>query len=517
MSWKLVAELHIVLLQKLNGYVENLSQNEANGETDLEFFVKREEGTFSRVLVTLDRGGSLAPLFLSFGLITPEQAEWVNLKQSSPESGNGVSLISWLQEVLSEAANASRHYDEMKQQNNRLREELEERYGIESIDLGGESYLTSNLQQRHFECLDNFKNVLHEQFGNNECPLRGLSVRLYHPSTIPAVNSGIQDEDGTFRMRNVLMESHIGENGMVHLVSGIDQLRRALGEGCLDFERAQIFSRVEKYWFRRSRELAQELRVLLGVSNVWYNSLSPGELQDFVIWAGEMLQYCRCRGLFLSSSFSFSIVVQSSGEKIGDSPLDHIPTSKILTVRTDCPPELLVSFLESEDAVQAHIASESIQDDDILEEEALRIACEALGAKKLVRICSSYEQGHVVDACARLIEVGNQVRANLDLSNISLAIDDRYDVWDSGVISIPYDFKMSDIEPKLKALLSSDVESVDMNSQAHMPPRMNCVGTKPEHHCKIGKMPIQRFSKKRVMLGRVLQGKCIGFAPNFVR
>lgn len=446
-------------MQKLNGYVEHLSQGEDFEEIDLEFFVKREEGTFSRIQVTLGRGGSLAPLFLSFGLITPEQAEWVNLHHSTDGNSHGVSLIDWLKEVLSEASSASRQYDKMKQLNNKIRDELEERFGIDSIDLGGESYVTSNLQHRHKECLDNFQVVLHDLFDTGDCPLSGLSVRLYHPSTVPAVNSGVQDEDGTFRMRNVLMESHVGENGMVHLVAGVDELQRALTN--LDFDRAKIFSRVEKYWFRRSRELADALGSSLGVTQVWYNSLSPGELQDFVIWAGEMLQFCRSEDFLLSKRFSFSIVVQSREEKSGGH-LDYIPTSKILTVRTDCPPEVLMAFLKSENAIDAHIASSNIENENLIEEQALEVACVALGAKRLVRICSSYEQGNVVDACAKLVEVGDQIKHNLDLSEISLAIDDRYDVWDSGIISIPYDFTVSDFEPKLKALLSS--ESLQKNS-----------------------------------------------------
>jgi len=77
-------------------------------------------------------------------------------------------------------------------------------------------------------------------------------------------------------------------------------------------------------------------------------------------------------------------------------------------------------------------------------------------------------------ACARLLEVADQIRGGLDLSNISLAIDDRYDVWDSGIISIPYDFKVSDIQPKLKALMSNDFEPYD---QRVTRTRLQCLPT----------------------------------------
>jgi len=52
----------------------------------------------------------------------------------------------------------------------------------------------------------------------------------------------------------------------------------------------------------------------------------------------------------------------------------------------------LMTFINSDEAINAHITSSNIDSDDSLEEESLQLACEALGAKRLIRICSPYEQ-----------------------------------------------------------------------------------------------------------------------------
>jgi uncharacterized protein YbjQ (UPF0145 family) len=42
--------------------------------------------------------------------------------------------------------------------------------------------------------------------------------------------------------------------------------------------------------------------------------------------------------------------------------------------------------------MEAHHASNYSAEEEAMEETALQAACEALGAKKVVRICSSYEK-----------------------------------------------------------------------------------------------------------------------------
>lgn len=453
-------------------------------EVELEFFVKvtpkgssdRAAPTpkalsphtqeFSRVVVSLKplSTSPLSPLFLAFGLISPSEADAVDaafIAQSGDDQGrrqDAQDLIAFLRQVLSEASSMAQSYNQMKQENNDLREALEREYGIERIDLGGESYVTSNNQQVHRECLENFREAMQGVGEREKKRLSGLSVRLYHPNFLPAVNSALQDSDGTFRMRNVLMESHVGENGTVHLVAGVEEVRRAMKR--LDLERASVFTRVEAYWFGRSRVLADELGEMLRVERVWYNSLGSGELKDFVVWAGEMYGYVREQqglGLVLDRDFSFSVLVGSSegagGE--GSEPITYIPSSRLLTITTECSPKVLVEFLRSEEALEASEASKDMSSDSYFEEQALELAREALGAKRLLRIMASYETGAVMEACGRLIEVGERL-AGLDLSNVELAIDNQYDLWDSGIISVPYDFRVEDVEEKIRGLLGEN-------------------------------------------------------------
>lgn len=422
-------------LAKLNQYLETLGgevEVDAPAEVDLEFFVKvtpkggssngasltegldspvgtplsKHTQEFSRVVVCLKPMSSspLSPLFLAFGLISPSEADAVDsafIAQAGEDrvgKDTSTDLIVFLRQVLSEASTLAQSYNQIKQENNDLREELEHQYGIERIDLGGESYVTSNNQQVQRECLENFRDAMEVASARDNERLTGLSVRLYHPNYLPAVNSALQDSDGMFRMRNVLMESHVGENGTVHLVAGVDELRRAMKR--LDLDRASIFTRVEAYWFARSRVLADELGQMLRVERVWYNSLGSGELKDFVVWAGEMYEYVSNEGLEtgLGRDFSFSIVVGSTGSDRNDAsePITYIPTSRLLTVTTQCPPRMLVDFLRSEDALEASSQSFNKETDEYYEEQALELAREALGAKKLVRIMASYETGAVM-------------------------------------------------------------------------------------------------------------------------
>ena len=42
------------------------------------------------------------------------------------------------------------------------------------------------------------------------------------------------------------------------------------------------------------------------------------------------------------------------------------------------------------------------------------------------------------------------------LAGASIAIDDCYELWESGFISIPHDFQLSDLRPKLRRLLTAE-------------------------------------------------------------
>jgi hypothetical protein len=79
----------------------------------------------------------------------------------------------------------------------------------------------------------------------------------------------------------------------------------------------------------------------------------------------------------------------------------------------------------------------------------------AFNAKHVVRVCSMYESERVLDGARRLLEAAEVIRQTVDLSGASLAIDDCYEVWGSGFISIPYDFNLQELQPQLVRLLGS--------------------------------------------------------------
>lgn len=58
----------------------------------------------------------------------------------------------------------------------------------------------------------------------------------------------------------------------------------------LDLDRARVLTRVTMFWLRRVRDLSPALTALLGVQNVWCDTRTEQNSQNFVIWAGYVLE-----------------------------------------------------------------------------------------------------------------------------------------------------------------------------------------------------------------------------------
>lgn len=85
------------------------------------------------------------------------------------------------------------------------------------------------------------------------------------------------------------------------------------------------------FWLKRVRDLSPVLRDLLGVQNVWCDTRTEQNSQNFVLWAGYILEQrdevARAVG---SRHFTFSLLVHSDGS----SPMvDWSQNSSILQVR----------------------------------------------------------------------------------------------------------------------------------------------------------------------------------------
>ena len=61
----------------------------------------------------------------------------------------------------------------------------------------------------------------------------------------------------------------------------------------------------------------------------------------------------------------------------------------------------------------------------------------------------------MLEGARRLLEHAPAIKQSVDQQGASLAIDDCYEVWGSGFISIPYDFTLQELQPQLVKLLAS--------------------------------------------------------------
>ena len=472
--------MFLFLLQALNVYADQLSKGLAPDPAKLEFYVKRSQGTFSLITAELVGTASLSPLFFAFGLITEEEA-LRDAAAAASTATDGRDLFEWLSGVAAEASLAADQHDALKREVRLMRSELEERYGLAAIDIGGEYSLAGEAQIQQLQSLTAFGEGLrvlltpqddggdasNNNNNNNEDEdddelqivdalpedFYGLTVRLYHPDAAPLVTVGYQDPDGTFNVRSEPMESYISDTGTLQVVAHSQPEKVASSLARLDLGRAQLLAKVSAFWRRRSRALADALQSVLGVKNVWFYPRSEDATQNFVLWVGAVLERREDVAAVINHrSFAFSILVHSDQS----SPLlEFIESSSVLQVRTDCPPKHLLAFMVSEAGDVAHETATLVADTRAEEAAALEAVKFALGAKHVVRVCSSYDQQKVLEAAARLVQAAPSIRAAMDLTNVSLAIDDCYDVWDSGFISIPFDFTLADLQPKLKALLSA--------------------------------------------------------------
>eukprot|EP01026_Neomeris_dumetosa_P032788 TRINITY_DN2604_c1_g1_i1.p1 TRINITY_DN2604_c1_g1~~TRINITY_DN2604_c1_g1_i1.p1 ORF type:complete len:352 (-),score=49.94 TRINITY_DN2604_c1_g1_i1:168-1223(-) len=245
------------------------------------------------------------------------------------------------------------------------------------------------------------------------------------------------------------MHSYIGEDGILHIIADRSSTRRQIQ--ALDLGRARLLSKLSNFWERRVQELAPQLQQLLGVDNVWCDTRTQQSQQKFVLWGGYVLEKRReFERALVSPNFQFSLLVHSDTS----SPMvDFLPSSPVLQVRSDCQPEVLLDFLCSEEANVADEAAAAVESGRIQEERLLEQVRLALNAKHVIRVCSIYDQNKAMEAAQRLLDFAEQIKKSVDLTGASIAIDDCYEVWESGTISIPYDFEVTDLPPKLQKML----------------------------------------------------------------
>ncbi|KAK2078108.1 hypothetical protein QBZ16_003976 [Prototheca wickerhamii] len=139
--------------------------------------------------------------------------------------------------------------------------------------------------------------------------------------------------------------------------------------------------------------------------------------------------------------------------------LEPVPGSAYVQVRADCPWPVLVEFLASHGATDADRTARLAEAAREREAEALEAARSALGVRSLLRLCATEEEAAA--AARRLKREAPALRRALpQLESLTLALDDGYRIWDTGLVSIPHDFAGgAELVPELLALLGPSTDA----------------------------------------------------------
>ncbi|MEW5302018.1 MAG: hypothetical protein WDW36_004831 [Sanguina aurantia] len=437
-------------LQMLNVYVDSLARRDTPSPARLEFYV-REAGALLKRQAELPTSGSLAPLFYAFNLISVEE-----LRTSDPSAAAAdTNFLSWLHETVQEAVRTAGQHEELKAVIRKHRDTMHSKFHLTAVLVGAEYAVSLKEQERQVASLVILEQGLTALYAAG-MSCHGLRIQLYHPDTCPVESHSFVDSAGHHQLRTTHMRSYVADDGCLHLVADISTLQSQVEQ--LDLERARMLAFVSDFWLGRVKELTPAVQALLGVKAVWCDTKTEQNSQKFVIWAGYLLERREeLHALLQGRKFCFSLIVHSEG----DGPLIHYHTSSpILNVRTDCPPSHLMEFLVSEMGTAASEAATAVQSVRELEEALLDRVRVVFGLKCIIKICMN---DRVLEGARRLLDNADAIKAAVHLVGASIALDDCYEVWDSGFISIPYNFNIAELPGKL-LMLQSGTKPTDSSS-----------------------------------------------------
>jgi hypothetical protein len=152
---------------------------------------------------------------------------------------------------------------------------------------------------------------------------------------------------------------------------------------------------------------------------------------------------------------------------------------RVLQVHHLCAPRQLLEFLVSQEAELASSAADKQILRSMAEDELLIEAKNALGARHVVRMCSREHIEDVSDALQRLLENAAAIRSSVDLEGVCLAIDDNYHLWDSGYVSIPYNFDIKTVASEVTKLLMPASDASAPESPAAAAPARDAATAQP--------------------------------------
>lgn len=434
------AETNAEALKELNAYVD--APRETRRRIKLEFLVRsgKEEDEAAddsseelvRLNPVLEEKGTLAPLFRTFGLLSEEEVwAW----EEAPRDDRD--LVHWLREIVEDATKAAAKHDRLRSESRRLCRLLERELDLEELSLGGAEFSSrADTQRKNLELLSEFQDIARHLSAEARTRFRGVKVCLCGPGT-----NGLQKDESCM----------IGSDGTLFLLV-CEELCSYL-EG-IEGQKLLLASRMGNYWRERVEHLSQEMRTMLSVDSVVVDhSWEPGAMgpQKFSLWARRMLGY---KENFESQLSGRHIPITVLVHDDFCSPLiDHATSSNVIQVRSDCAPQRLLEFLLTTSMEELIQTASDVQNERKNMEVLLDQVRDAFNAKYVVSVLSNTECGRVVSACNRLLEHSELIHQQVDLSGTSLCIDDSYDAWDNGFISIPYNFQTGDLQVRLRKLL----------------------------------------------------------------
>ena len=424
--------------------------------THLVFFLAPGEAArpgapLERVEVRLPGGrGGLRALLRAF-----------ELDEEAGEAGEGLgpgdtSLVDFLQEQVGKALALQKEVARLKLLVEAASSEVVREFGLADLAVGGAGLKGAADLEWSLSALEKLQGALRGLIKEEAAGLRGHRLHLHRDrswgGSAPAKGGG--SSGGAAAGGNLRA---LGEDGRIHLVAD-----GAIAEqlGGLDAEEARVLSRLEQYWTRRIEQLAPAVTEVLGVKSVVCDHLINPAGQDtaagaqaFVLWAGKLLSNKEAFALALKGrKFDFSILVH--GDLSQEDPVYAHPSSHVVQVRDNCPPHALLKYLVAGGGGAAQEAAEAVWGERAEESELLERVREAFGARHVIRVCPADSVPEVIAAAERLLESAAQLkRQGVDLSGACLAIDDCYEVWDSGFISIPHDFEVGELCVRLQAAL----------------------------------------------------------------
>jgi hypothetical protein len=270
--------------------VEKLGRGAVPGALRLEFWVRdaAAPGGLAAVAADLPAAGALEPLFHGFGLISDEELAAGLAARGGSRPAADTDFVTWLRATVDDAVALAERHEDLKQRIREARASIEHRHGLASLQVGSEFSANPAEQQRQLEALRVLDAALEALSQDEGLDVTGLHLHVYHPDAPPAPDLGSGGSGSSLGSLDRDGGGYVSDDGCLHVVAERHSLRDAVL--ALDLERARVLTRVTMFWLKRVRDLTPALTALLGVQNVWCDTRTEQNSQNFVIWAGYLLE-----------------------------------------------------------------------------------------------------------------------------------------------------------------------------------------------------------------------------------